>query len=174
MSGQSKGESSLYCLVQLCGRSASCGEPTCCGERACPALGCVAAPSHSPRFYRHDAAFLLGLLRSPTRGKPARHRECFMVVRFLCRLPPAQSANCAVKTSNAAESAVAPYESAFQSWKSGLPWAQSGRPERSQARFLCCARGCWARRANRSFGSARSGTSSSSLPTSSALATSST
>jgi hypothetical protein len=34
-----------------------------CGERACPALECEARP----RF--------LGPLRSPTRGKPARHRK---------------------------------------------------------------------------------------------------
>ena len=154
--------------------------------------------SHSPCFFRSFVAPVLGLLRSPTRGKPARHnrpvrhnkpghhnmgvlhsepaghRECFMMVRFLCRLPRAQSANCAVKTPNAAESAAARAKSAFQGGPSGLIRAQSGRPERFQARFLCCMRGCWARRANRSFGSARSGTSSSVLPTSSALATSST
>jgi len=46
-----------------------------CGERACPALGCAAALKHSPGAAWHTAAFFLGLLRSPTRGEPARHRE---------------------------------------------------------------------------------------------------
>ena len=50
-----------------------CG--ACCGERACPALGCAAAPKHSPGAAWHTAAFLLGPLRSPTRGKPARHNK---------------------------------------------------------------------------------------------------
>ncbi len=47
----------------------------CCGERACPALGCEAAPIKQNAVYQIWPGWLvLGLLRSPTRGKPARHK----------------------------------------------------------------------------------------------------
>jgi len=54
------------------------------GERACPALGCVAAPQQALSFTRKTSVSLLGPLRSPTRGKPARHKACSLhVVVFL-------------------------------------------------------------------------------------------
>jgi len=46
-----------------------------CGERACPALGCVAAPIKALQCVRQLRGCVLGLLRSPTRGKPARHNS---------------------------------------------------------------------------------------------------
>ncbi len=52
------------------------GERACCGERACPALGCEAPPNQAKRGVPDTAQRLaLGLLRSPTQDKPARHRE---------------------------------------------------------------------------------------------------
>ncbi len=48
----------------------------CCGERACPALGCEAAPIKQNAVYQIlPGRLLLGLLRSPTRGKPACHNK---------------------------------------------------------------------------------------------------
>src|SRR5471032_1801669 len=47
-----------------------------CGEQACPALGCEAAPpNRRPSFTVGPAAAGLGALRTPTQGKPARHRK---------------------------------------------------------------------------------------------------
>jgi hypothetical protein len=46
------------------------------GERACPALGCAAAPINLNAVYQVLPGWLvLGPLRSPTRGKPARHNK---------------------------------------------------------------------------------------------------
>ncbi len=75
------GEQAVYGEWICCGEPVSCGEWICCGERvssgerACPALGCEAAPSRTPHFFRSISAAVLGLLRSPTRGKPAHHKK---------------------------------------------------------------------------------------------------
>ena len=45
------------------------------GERACPALGREAALNLPARLSGGSALAVLGLLRSPTRGKPARHSK---------------------------------------------------------------------------------------------------
>ena len=47
-----------------------------CGERACPALGCEAPPMKDECGVPDIAQWLvLGLLRTPTRDKPARHKS---------------------------------------------------------------------------------------------------
>ena len=137
-------------------------------------LGCAAAPKSRERYALQREQAPSPHWAASLHWAVCCQRECFKMVRFLCRLPPLRRAECAVKTRATAETAGVPAKSACGPGFFGLPLTQSGRPERSQARFLCCAAGGWARRANRSLGSARSGTSSSSLPTSSALATSST
>ncbi len=65
----------VFCGAQsFCGCEVFCGARSFCGERACPALGCGAAPKLPPRFTGRNAVFLMGPLRSPARGKPAHHR----------------------------------------------------------------------------------------------------
>ncbi len=65
----------VFCGAQsFCGCEVFCGARSFCGERACPALGCGAAPKLPLRFTGRNAVFLMGPLRSPARGKPAHHR----------------------------------------------------------------------------------------------------
>ena len=44
-----------------------------CGERACPALGGEAALKPVTPLCLNDRGAVLGLLRTPTWGKPTRH-----------------------------------------------------------------------------------------------------
>ena len=52
---------------------ANCGPSARCGERACPALGCAAAPSNRRNMSDPPGCQLLGRLRPPTGDKPPLH-----------------------------------------------------------------------------------------------------
>src|SRR5471032_75537 len=51
------------------------GDPILRGERAGPTLGCEAALKPETAVGQQSVVFLLGPLRSPTRGQPARHES---------------------------------------------------------------------------------------------------
>ncbi len=57
-----------------------------CGEQACPALGREAALIRALRVL---SQMVLGLLRSPTRGKPARHNKRACHNKPVCHNKPA-------------------------------------------------------------------------------------
>ncbi len=40
-----------------------------CGERACPALGCGAAPIQAPRFFSHNPLAGVGAASQPSAGQ---------------------------------------------------------------------------------------------------------
>ena len=75
--GERGGGSGVGVCATAVGASAHmCDEAACCGERACPALGCEAPPNQQKAVYLKIAQRLvLGLLRSPTQDKPARHNR---------------------------------------------------------------------------------------------------
>jgi hypothetical protein len=56
----------------------------CCGDQACPALGCVAALLKMNAVCQEFLCAGLGLLRSPTQGKPARHRRQAAIGDLCC------------------------------------------------------------------------------------------
>ncbi len=69
------GGSALCAESAFCSESTSCVESAFCSERACPALGCAAAPKPGTAVFLRIAVALLGPLRSPARGKPAHHKR---------------------------------------------------------------------------------------------------
>ncbi|OZO05732.1 hypothetical protein B7453_04175 [Pseudomonas sp. IB20] len=46
-----------------------CGQWACCGERACPALGCTAAPIRPPQCVRHIAVAGFRAASPPNAGQ---------------------------------------------------------------------------------------------------------